>query len=165
GVQTWGVRIGDEGEGGGVMGGEQDPLERLVGDGIGPKGAHVPPGLDQAVEGLTFFGREAAAHDHPVYARAAGFLANHGRAASSCEPRWNSIASSPKPATSCTAIGRPWAWPSGSTMAGWPVRLNHTVNGEKWKTRRQYSSKSSSIMSIQPSFGGSVASPGVNSTS
>ena len=43
--------------------------------------------------------------------------------------------------------------------------LNQTVNGEKWKTRRQYSSTSSSIMSIQPSFGGSVARPGVNTMS
>src|SRR5712691_9533758 len=50
-------------------------------------------------------------------------------------------------------------------VAGWPVRLNHTVNGEKWKTRRQYSSKSSSIMSIQPSLGGNVARPGVSNTS
>ena len=50
-------------------------------------------------------------------------------------------------------------------IAGWPVRLNHTVNGEKAKTRRQYSSTSSSIMSIQPSLGGSVPSPGVSRTS
>ena len=50
--------------------------------------------------------------------------------------------------------------PSGSIIAGWPVRLNHTVNGEKVKTRRQYSSTSSIIMSIQPSLTGSVAEPG-----
>src|SRR5882724_742246 len=47
-------------------------------------------------------------------------------------------------------------------MAGCPVMLNHTVNGEKVKTRRQYSCTSSSIMSIQPSFGGNMASAGVS---
>jgi hypothetical protein len=47
-------------------------------------------------------------------------------------------------------------------MAGWPVRLNQTVNGENANTRRQYSSKSSSIMSSQPSLTGSTASPGVS---
>ena len=55
--------------------------------------------------------------------------------------------------------------PRGSISAGWPVRLNQTVKGEKVKTRRQYSSTSSSIMSIQPSLGGSVPRPGVKSTS
>ena len=50
-------------------------------------------------------------------------------------------------------------------MAGWPVRLNQTVNGEKLNTRRQYSWTSSSIMSIQPSGGGSVPRPGVSSRS
>src|SRR5215472_14874461 len=54
---------------------------------------------------------------------------------------------------------------SGRTIAGWPVRLKHTVKGEKWKTRRQYSWTSSIIMSIHPSFGGSVASAGVRRTS
>jgi hypothetical protein len=34
-------------------------------------------------------------------------------------------------------------WVSGRTIAGWPVRLKHTVKGEKWKTRRQYSWTSS----------------------
>src|SRR5262249_7063763 len=65
-----------------------------------------------------------------------------------------------------TASGSPAALcPSGSISAGWPVMLNQTVNGENVKTRRQYSSTSSSIMSIQPSFGGNVPRPGVSSTS
>ena len=42
-------------------------------------------------------------------------------------------------------------------IAGWPVRLKHTVNGEKWKTRRQYSWTSSIVMSVphqtQPTIG------------
>ena len=50
-------------------------------------------------------------------------------------------------------------------MAGWPVRLNHTVNGENANTRRQYSSTSFIIMSIQPSLTGSWPRPGVSSTS
>ena len=54
----------------------------------------------------------------------------------------------------------------GSMTAGWPVMLNQTVNGEKWNTRRQYSSTSSIIMSSQPSFTAvPVASPGVSSRS
>ena len=55
--------------------------------------------------------------------------------------------------------------PRGSIIAGCPVRLNHTVNGENVNTRRQYSATSSSIMSIQPSFTAGAASPGVSSTS
>ena len=53
----------------------------------------------------------------------------------------------------------PSDWPSGSIIAGWPVRLNQTVNGEKVKTRRQYSWTSSIIMSIQP-IGGQGAEAG-----
>ena len=37
-------------------------------------------------------------------------------------------------ATHCTATGNPSGLvPSGSIVAGWPVRLNHTVNGENVK--------------------------------
>src|SRR2546425_1818640 len=95
-----------------------------------------------------------------------GVRSNHGRAASSWAARRNSIASSPWRATSWTATGSPARErPSGSTIAGWPVMLNQTVKGEKAKTRRQYSSTSSIIMSSQPSLTGSVASPGGSSTS
>src|SRR3989454_66026 len=84
----------------------------------------------------------------------------------SMDARRKSVPSSPARATSWTATGRPVPeHPSSRTIAGWPVRLNQTVNGEKAKTRRQYSSTSSIIISIQPSFGGRVPSPGVSSTS
>ena len=43
--------------------------------------------------------------------------------------------------------------------------LYATVNGENANTRRQYSCTSAIIMSIHPSFGGSVPSPGVRSAS
>src|SRR5439155_20136197 len=99
-------------------------------------------------------------------AASAGFRSSHGRAASSRDARRKSVPSSPARATSWTATGRPVPErPIGRTIAGWPVRLNQTGNGEKAKTRRQYSSTSSIIISIQPSFGGRVPSPGVSSTS
>ena len=63
------------------------------------------------------------------------------------------------------SAGLPGERPIGSIIAGWPVRLNHTVKGENANTRRQYSSTSPIIMSIQPSFAGAVARPGVSSTS
>src|SRR5437899_3104954 len=99
-----------------------------------------------------------------------GNIENHIRGVGGADPsrdaRRKSVPSSPARATSWTATGRPVPErPSGRTIAGWPVRLNQTVNGEKAKTRRQYSSTSSIIISIQPSFGGRVPSPGVSSTS
>ena len=73
------------------------------------------------------------------------------------------MASSPWRAIACTETGKPLpVVPNGIIMAGWPVRLNQTVNGLKLNTRRQYSSRSSIIMSSQPSLGGSVPRPGVS---
>src|SRR5262249_26805126 len=95
--------------------------------------------------------REPIVEHGPIVERqeaSAALRSNHGRAASSCGARRNKVASSPKRPTICTATGSPSAErPSGSIIAGWPVRLNHTVNGEKANTRRQYSSTSAIIMS------------------
>src|SRR5581483_4660400 len=102
----------------------------------------------------------------------AGRRSIHGRAPSSWAARRKSVASSPYGPTSWTASGRPRSapavstWPRGSTIAGWPVRLNQTVNGENANTRRQYSSTSSIIMSSHPSgTAPGVARAGVRRTS
>src|SRR5262249_38470886 len=76
----------------------------------------VPPA------GLSVARRPALEHQEA----SAGLFSNHGRAASSCAARRNNVASSPNRPTICTATGSPPAErPSGSIIAGWPLRLNH----------------------------------------